>query len=151
MRIGQMASLLNCSVATLRFYERRGLLPAPYRSESNYRYYGTEALERGRFIRRCRSLDMTLAEIEQLLALRDQPDEDCGAVIEAHLGHVRERIAELESLKGDLEQIQGQCDQAAAGFDCASLQQLEAADGLDSGADNGHVAGVHGNLSDRSG
>jgi len=58
-------------VETIRYYEREGLLPVPARTGGNYRLYGTQHVERLRFIRNCRSLDMTHDEIRTLLAFRD--------------------------------------------------------------------------------
>ena len=60
MKIGELAKLADCQVETVRYYEREGLLPAPARSEGNYRLYSSEHLERLTFIRNCRTLDMTL-------------------------------------------------------------------------------------------
>ena len=76
MRIGDLAQATLCPVETIRYYEREGLLPAPARSGGNYRLYGTQHVERLRFIRNCRSLDMTHDEIRTLLAFRDGPEEN---------------------------------------------------------------------------
>ncbi len=75
MKIGELAKKAGCQVETVRYYEREGLLPAPARTEGNYRLYGTQHLDRLVFIRNCRTLDMTLDEIQRLLALRDLPHE----------------------------------------------------------------------------
>lgn len=73
MKIGVLAKQADCPVETVRYYEREGLLPAPARTEGNYRLYSSEHLERLTFIRNCRTLDMTLDEIRRLLALMDSP------------------------------------------------------------------------------
>ena len=155
MRIGKVAEVLGCSVGTLRFYERRGLVSPPYRSESNYRYYDEAAVDRMRFVRRCRELDMTLEEIEQLLAVRDQPSTDCKAgheVVSEHIEHVVARICELEALKDDLEGIQRQCSQDETGAECPTLWGLTDTDGQgDFGTGGSHVPGAHGDLSGRNG
>lgn len=149
MRIGEVAEQLGCSVATLRFYERRGLMAPSHRTDANYRVYGREALERAGFIRRCRTLGMTMDEIKALLALQDQPDTDCRAahaVIAEHLGHVADRMAELASLEKDLRQIQAQCDQARSGSDCASLASLRDTSPGEVNDPECNIAGVHDNL-----
>ncbi|WP_146053956.1 MerR family transcriptional regulator, partial [Pseudomonas syringae] len=73
MKIGELAKLTDTQVETVRYYEREGLLPAPARSDGNYRLYTQAHVERLSFIRNCRSLDMTLEEIRSLLNLRDSP------------------------------------------------------------------------------
>ena len=114
MRIGELAQATSCPVETVRYYEREGLLPAPPRSSGNYRLYGTAHVERLRFIRHCRSLDMNHSEIRTLLKFRDAPEKQCdevNALLDEHIGHVACRIAELKLLARDL------ADLRAAGFD----------------------------------
>ena len=108
MRIGELARRSGTPTDTIRFYEHEGLLPAPARSGSNYRLYTERHAERLAFIRQCRHLDMTLDEVRALLALRDQPQADCGAVndlLDAHIGHVAARIAALHSLQDELQAL----------------------------------------------
>ena len=59
MKIGELARLTQCTVETVRYYEREGLLPVATRTEGNFRAYGPEHIERLRFIRNCRALDMS--------------------------------------------------------------------------------------------
>jgi Cd(II)/Pb(II)-responsive transcriptional regulator len=127
-KIGELAAAAHCPVATVRFYEREGLLPAPLRSEGNYRLYGDEDADRLSFIRNCRSLDMTLDEIRTLLALRDAPREDCGdviALLDAHIGHVADRLAELEKLQQQLKKLRCLCAEVSATEKCGILNELE--------------------------
>ena len=63
MRIGQLAQSVGVDTQTIRFYERQGLLPPPGRQENGYRVYTEKHVERLAFIRRCRILDLSLAEI----------------------------------------------------------------------------------------
>ena len=70
MKIGELASGTGTPVETIRYYEREGLLPAAARTEGNYRVYGQEHAQRLLFVRRCRSLDMTLQEIRALLTFK---------------------------------------------------------------------------------
>ena len=78
--IGVLAKRTQCQAETIRYYEREGLLPAPTRSQGNYRQYDTTHVERLSFIRHCRSLDMTLDEIRALLDFRDAPTRNCAEV-----------------------------------------------------------------------
>jgi len=62
MRIGQLAQIAGVDPQTIRFYEQRGLLPLPDRQENGYRIYTKRHIEQLAFIRRCRILDLSLAE-----------------------------------------------------------------------------------------
>src|SRR5688572_10008900 len=112
LKIGELAKRAGCLVETIRFYERDGLLPAPVRSTGNYRLYDEALLERLQFIRRCRSLDMSLGELARLLGLRDSPQEDCGevnALLDRHIDEVTVRLRELAALNEELRAIRVQC------------------------------------------
>ncbi|WP_035052192.1 Cd(II)/Pb(II)-responsive transcriptional regulator [Andreprevotia chitinilytica] len=127
MKIGELAQAAQCSVETVRYYEKEGLLPAPTRTESNYRSYGPEHAERLRFIRNCRALDMTHDEIRTLLGFADDPAAGCGAVnelVDAHIGHVDARIAELMHLKQQLVDLRLRCGGESADDSCGILQGL---------------------------
>ncbi len=128
MKIGELAKRTDCPVETIRYYEREGLLPAPARSEGNYRQYDMAHVERLSFIRHCRCLDMTQDEIRTLLALRDSPEADCTAanlLIDEHLHHVEARIAELHNLRRQLQALRAQCTVAGNSEHCGILLELE--------------------------
>ena len=80
MRIGQLAQLVGVETQTIRFYEQQGLLPPPDRQDSGYRVYTEKHSERLAFIRRCRILDLSLAEIHELQSYQDEPHQPCTAV-----------------------------------------------------------------------
>jgi Cd(II)/Pb(II)-responsive transcriptional regulator len=127
LKIGELAKQTGCLVETIRYYEREGLLLEPARSEANYRLYTDIHIERLRFIRHCRSLDMTLEEIRNLLKFRDAPDENCSqvnALLDEHIQHVSNRIKELRSLQKDLRRLRSLCKRAQAAKDCRILQSL---------------------------
>lgn len=126
--IGALSRDADCPPETIRYYEREGLLPRPSRTAGNYRVYGAAHLERLVFIRNCRSLDMTLEEIKQLLRFRDVPQAECGAahaLIDEHIAHIGERIAELEQLQGQLQTLRRQCQPIGAAKKCGILDRLE--------------------------
>ena len=77
MKIGQLADKTGLSIQTIRFYERKALLAAPQRTQSNYRRYSDEALKQLLFIKQCRALDMTIEEISLVLETRAKPDSSC--------------------------------------------------------------------------
>jgi Cd(II)/Pb(II)-responsive transcriptional regulator len=127
MRIGALARRTHCPAETIRYYEREGLLPPPARTTGNYRLYGHGHLERLSFIRNCRSLDMTLAEIRTLLRLRDAREADRHAahvLLDEHISHVATRIAELQQLTRQLRALRRQCQFAHPQKDCAILDGL---------------------------
>ena len=129
MKIGELAQVAQCTVETVRYYEKEGLLPAPARTAGNFRVYGPEHLERLRFIRNCRALDMSQEEIHTLLRLADQPAEGCGAinaVFDQHIVHVDERIRELVHLKEQLGSLRQRCSSEQAVDACGILQGLAA-------------------------
>ncbi|MBH9577338.1 Cd(II)/Pb(II)-responsive transcriptional regulator [Inhella proteolytica] len=129
MKIGELAKASGTAVETIRFYEREGLLPPPARSPANYRHYQPAHLERLRFIRRCRALDMALDEVRALLQARDQPPADCSGVnqvLDAHIAHVAARLAELQGLQQELLTLRQRC--SAPGPDCGILAGLAEAE-----------------------
>lgn len=129
MRIGELAQVAQCSVETVRYYEKEGLLPAPARTSGNFRQYGATHVERLRFIRNCRALDMSHDEIRTLLQLADQPGEDCGSInvlLDQHIAHVDERLRELAQLKLQLASLRERCQTKQAVDACGILQGLAA-------------------------
>jgi len=107
MQIGKLAKQAGVSVQTIRFYERRGLLPNPQRKESGYRIYGEEDLRRLRFIRQAKALRFALEEIGKLLRTREKGLSPCCDVIsmgERHLKEVEEQIGELKRFRDELKQ-----------------------------------------------
>ena len=110
MKIGEMAAMAGVTTKTLRFYEERGLLPAPTRTPSGYRDYPPEALNRLDFIRRGRNAGLTLAQISEILDLRDAGQAPCNHVEEvlAHrLVHLDRQIADLQELRTTVAALQG--------------------------------------------
>lgn len=127
MKIGELAQVAQCTVETVRYYEKAGLLPEPARTSGNFRVYGPEHVERLRFIRNCRALDMSQEEIHTLLALADQPADGCGAinaVFDQHIAHVNERIRELTHLKKQLGALRIRCVSERAVDACGIMQGL---------------------------
>ncbi len=127
MKIGILARVAQCSVETVRYYEKEGLLAEPARTSGNFRVYEPEHLERLRFIRNCRALDMSHEEIHTLLGLADVPAEDCAAintVFDEHIAHVTERIRELSQLKRQLGALRQRCQAEQAVKTCGIMQGL---------------------------
>lgn len=129
MKIGELAKFTGTSVQSIRFYEREALLPAPQRTQNNYRVYGDEHVERLTFIRHCRSLDMALDEIRSLMRFKETPQENCEGVnelLDEHIGHVAKRIRELKQLEKQLKALRAQCAESSAADRCGILNKLSA-------------------------
>lgn len=147
MKIGELAAASDTAVETIRYYEREALLPAPARTESNYRTYGPEHLARLQFIRYCRGLDMSLDEIRVLLRFKDSPHENCGdvnSVLDEHIGHVSRRIKELRALEKELKSLRAQCGEAREAQECGILEGLARASNAPKKPSPQHLKGVHG-------
>ena len=145
MRMGNPARRTDCPAEKVRYYEKEGLLPRARRSAGNYRLYGPEHAERLAFIRRCRSLDMSLAEIRTLLAAVERPEADCAPVnslVDEHITHVTARIAELRQLKSELDAIRAHCAGARPAKQCGILETL-AQRRPDQSRARSHVASAH--------
>jgi MerR family transcriptional regulator, copper efflux regulator len=108
MRIGELSRRSGLAPTALRYYEHVGLLPEPERTASGYRSYGEAALDRLSFIRSAQAVGLTLAEVREVLAVRDAGDAPCRVVtemIERRHAEVRSRIAELRALERDLARL----------------------------------------------
>ena len=127
MKIGELAQVARCTVETVRYYEKAGLLPAPARTAAHYRRYGAAQVERLRFIRNCRALGMTHVEIRALLGWMDQPADPCGGVnqlLDQHIDHVDARIEELRQLKQQLATLRARCRSERAVEACGIVHGL---------------------------
>jgi len=105
IQIGEAAEQSAMSVDTIRFYERRSLLPSMPRTTGRFRLYTADDVSRLRFIKQMQALGFSLKEIKQLLDLRDRGRHACREVkdlLKAKLGEVRAKIRELEKLEGEL-------------------------------------------------
>jgi DNA-binding transcriptional MerR regulator len=107
-QIGEVAGQLDINPKTIRYYERIGLIPEPRRSESGYRLYTPEDVERIAFILRAKALEFSLEEIGEILALRERGEAPCPYVtqrIEGKIAVVEEKIAALRQLREELETL----------------------------------------------
>ena len=112
LKIGDLGRAMETKVVTIRYYEKIGLLPAPDRSVGNYRTYDAGALERLRFIRRCRDLGFSLDQVRELLGLASDVARPCAEVDEitaSHLADVERKIADLQALAQELRRISATC------------------------------------------
>jgi len=114
MRIGEVAAVSGVPAQTIRYYERRGLLPAPERSTSGYRHYEQSTLTQLQFIRSAQAAGLTLVQIASILTLRRDGATPCTHVhslLLAKLDDVRARQATLAALEDELENLISRSDQ----------------------------------------
>jgi Cd(II)/Pb(II)-responsive transcriptional regulator len=129
VKIGELAKATSCSIQTIRYYEKEQLLPSPERSEGNYRIYSTATVTQLLFIKQCRSLDLSLAEIKQLLNLSRSPSSQCSDInqmIDVHIQQVEERIQELRLLQQQLRNLGESCSSDRTIEQCGILHLLSA-------------------------
>ena len=127
--IKDLATLSGLSTDTIRFYEKRKLLHPSFSGDNNYRYYDENILKRIIFIKRCRSLDLSLNEIERLIELEQNPQQSCHEVnnmIDLHIQQTTDKIKELKNFKTQLQSLRSSCNQSNQIMDCEILKRLEA-------------------------
>jgi MerR family copper efflux transcriptional regulator len=109
---GQTAKAAGVGVETLRFYERKGLLPRPTRRTSGYRVYTPESVARLAFIKRAQRLGFTLKEVKDLLRLRDDPKagrSDVRSKTAAKIADLDAAIADLQAKRAELVALAAEC------------------------------------------
>jgi MerR family transcriptional regulator, copper efflux regulator len=122
--IGQVSKLVGISLDTIRFYEKKGLLESPRRSNSGYRQYSSDAVRRIRFIQAAKEAGFSLNEIQELLNLKRSTVAQCSDVKERvtkKIEKVTNKIKELEQIKVSLETLQNTCVKDGPVSDCPIL------------------------------
>jgi DNA-binding transcriptional MerR regulator len=119
VKIGQAAAESGVSIDTIRFYERRGVLPVPPRTASGYRVYTAASVARVRLARRLQALGLTLDEIIGALHAHDEGHASCQTErwrLTAALDRIEARIADLTRLRGDLRDTLAACEAGLCRF-----------------------------------
>jgi MerR family mercuric resistance operon transcriptional regulator len=132
LTIGELARRSGVNLETVRYYERRRLLPKPARSRSGYRQFPPDFVRRIRFIKHAQALGFTLKEINELLGLRVEPGRTCQMVrsrAEAKIADITDKIRSLRSMKKALEQLSAKCSGRGPISECPILQTLDETDG----------------------
>lgn len=133
LRIGQLSARTGINNETLRFYEARGLMSEPRRSEAGYRLYTEADVRKAEFIVRAKKMGFGLKDISELLSLRvEKESSTCGEVkdlAEAKLLEIKQKIEELQRMKGALEQItEACCGGQESAIHCTILNALDQID-----------------------
>lgn len=124
--IGDIASKLNISADTLRYYEKIGVLSKVARTASGRRAYNDNDIARLRFVRRAQKMNFTLAEIAALLKMRDHPQRARNKVrklTEKKLADIETSLADLKHLRDELRLLLDLCLRGAKG--CPIIERID--------------------------
>ncbi len=128
LTIGALAHSAGVGVETIRFYERKGLLPEPPRTRAGYRQYPGDTVDRVKFIRRAQGIGFALREISELLDLRVDEVAACGPVEEQareKLEQIAGKMEELRRMKAALERLVEACEAREPTGACPILEELD--------------------------
>ena len=115
LHIGTAAKQTGLSIDTIRFYQKSGLLKPPARTAGGYRVFSETEIAELQFIARAQDLGFSLAEIRELLSLRNENGRACPEVrglIHRKLQNVRQKIIALKQLESELARGLRSCDSA---------------------------------------
>jgi len=127
LTIGKLARHSEVSIDSIRFYERKGLLEEPLRTESNYRLYSLNAAKRLRFIKKSQNLGFSLEEIQELLRLSHDSSAskaDIKRITEDKIADIQNRIQDLGRMLEALKRLDGCCDGHGPAAECPILKSL---------------------------
>jgi DNA-binding transcriptional MerR regulator len=119
VKIGEVARRAEVTIDTIRFYERRGVLPAPARRPSGYREYTDDTVQRIQLARRMQSVGLTLDEVIDALSAHDAGEATCESErwrLDAALDRVDARIAELKALRREIVSARTACESGHCSF-----------------------------------
>ncbi len=125
---GTLAKQGGVNLESIRYYERRGLLPKPPRTGLGYRMYSDDALRRIRFIKRAQAIGFTLREIRELLGLHVKADGTCDDVrrkAEAKVAEIDQKRRHLAAMRKALVRLVSSCERSGPASECSFLANLE--------------------------
>lgn len=128
---GQLAGCGGVNIATIRYYEKRGLLPDAPRTRAGYRIYAGDALRRLNFIKQAQLLGFSLDEIRELLSLRMQAGTTCADIRQRareKISAVDRKIADLEKIRDALTRLAAACRGKGPTSECPILESLDTGD-----------------------
>jgi DNA-binding transcriptional MerR regulator len=108
LTVSGLAHQAGISPHTVRYYERRGLLPLPVRSEGGYRVYDPALVDRLRFIRGAKRVGLRLDDIAELLEVMDRGQCPCGhtdSLLRRRLAEINDEITELAGVRDELRRL----------------------------------------------
>jgi MerR family mercuric resistance operon transcriptional regulator len=128
LTIGALARAADVGVETVRFYQRRGLLPEPARPHGSVRRYGHAAVARLRFVRRSQQLGFSLDEVAELLRLEDGTHcNEARTLAESKLADVRRKLEDLQRIERALDELVDRCSATRGKVKCPLITGLQLA------------------------
>lgn len=126
LTIGTFAKAADVNVETIRFYQRKGLLPEPKRPSGGIRRYGPADVARVRFVKAAQRLGFSLDEIGELLSLDDGTHcEEASRLAEHRLEDVRAKLADLARIESVLSQLVHACHARVGPVSCPLIASLQ--------------------------
>ena len=125
---GSAAKAAGVNIETLRYYERKGLIPKPKRSAANYRQYSEDTVARVRFVKHAQELGFTLEEIDSLLDLRGSTRaraEDVKNKALEKIAQIEKRIESLSAIRTELIALAETCTESQPASECPILQAID--------------------------
>ncbi|KUP23968.1 Hg(II)-responsive transcriptional regulator [Paenibacillus sp. DMB5] len=126
-RSGDISKLCNVNKETLRYYERKGLIHEPVRSDAGYRLYPEDTINRIMFIKRIQELGFTLSEIDKLLGVVDKDDVRCANMndfVVQKLEDVQSKIRDFQRIETMLKDLKDRCPDEKAIHECPIIEAL---------------------------
>lgn len=124
MRIGQLAKAANINIETVRFYERKGLIPQPVKPAQGYRDYPQKTLDRILFIKRAQKLGFTLNEISDLLIMEMAKCSEVKELASIKRDDIRAKIADLKRMETALAILLQSCETSPDKTECPIIKSL---------------------------
>lgn len=127
LKVGEVAKRAGVNLQTIHYYERRGLLPKPPRTRSNYRACPEDAVLRVRFIMCAQELGFSLKDIKELLSLRAAPRAKCADVLrraKEKVQDIDEKVATLRRMRTALSRLREECEGVLPISECPILESL---------------------------
>lgn len=125
--IGELAEKCSVNKETIRYYERMGILSEPSRTDSGYRMYSNETVDRIRFIKRMQELGFSLSEIHKLLGVVDKDDERCVQMYDfviKKINEVQMKIRDLKRIELMLFELKECCPDEKSLYECPIIETI---------------------------
>jgi MerR family transcriptional regulator, mercuric resistance operon regulatory protein len=126
-RVSELAEKCSVNKETIRYYEKIGLLSEPSRTDSGYRVYSDDTVNRINFIKRMQDLGFSLAEINKLLGVVDKDNERCRDMydfVSRKIDDVQEKIRDLKRIEHMLMKLKECCPDEKSLHECPIIETL---------------------------
>ncbi|MFC0525455.1 Hg(II)-responsive transcriptional regulator [Pontibacillus salicampi] len=126
-KISELAEVCNVNKETIRYYERKSLIPEPYRNSSGYRIYGDSTVKRVSFIKKMQDLGFSLSEIYKLLGIVDKDSDRCQDMyqfVSQKQINVEKKINDLKHIQKVLNDLKNCCPNERDLYACPIIENV---------------------------